>query len=157
MLQAAVVSRQSAVEEGEDQALQGAHGVLQQHGVEGGGPLLLTCRELVEVRRRSGQAGKAEDEVKLGKLVVALDLFRVDYKLFIDAEEGWLMQGGKQRRPFLEVDVYAAVGKQARWYAQRRLGRRACERRAALYMQEGLGVKLAAWLTNFLQLALEGG
>ncbi len=119
--------------------------------------MLLTCGQLVEVRRGGGQAGKAEDQVELGELVVALYLFGVDDKLLVDAEESGLVQGGKQGRPFLEVDIYAAVGKQAWWYAKGSLGRSGCEWWASLHMQKSLGIELAAWFANFLQFALEGG
>jgi hypothetical protein len=56
----------------------------------------------------------AEDEIQLCNLVMAFDLFGVGHELFIYTEERGLMQNGEERGPFLEVDVYSSIRKDAR-------------------------------------------
>ena len=88
--------------------------------------------------------------------MVALDLFRVRDEFLVDAKERGLVENGKQRRPFLEVDVDASVREQPRGYphgGSRWLG---CERIAPLDVQERLWIKVGAGLAILLHLSFEG-
>lgn len=155
VLEALVVGPDGAIHHGEEQTLQGDHGVVHEDCVQGPLPLRLAGGNLLEVGLLARQSGDAEDEVELGELVVVPNLLRVDDKLLVCSQEGRLVQHREQGRPLLEVDVDASVGEQPRRYphALRRRLRR--EGEAALRVQEGLGVKLGARLAALLDLALE--
>lgn len=116
----------------------------------------LTCCQLIQVRSRRRKPSEAENEVQLGNLVIALDLFGVGDKLLIDAQKCRLVKSGEQGRPFLKVYIDASVGKKTRWNSESSLGWVGREWWAALHMQESLGIEFATRLPTLLQLTLQG-
>jgi hypothetical protein len=81
--------------------------------------LLLAHGELLVVGLLRRKSCNAKNEIQLGNLVVAFDLFWVDDKLFVNTEKCRLMQNGEKRSPLLEVDIYTSVRKHARRAGQR--------------------------------------
>ncbi len=156
MLKPLVIGPDGAVDKRKRETLQGHHRIVHEDCLQGSLPLLFAGGDLIEVRLVAGQRGDGENQVKLRQLVIVLDLLRVGDKFLVYAKESGLVEHGEQRRPLLEVDVHASVGKQPRRYPHCLRGRFCGERVAPLNMQEGLGVELGARLAILLHLTLEG-
>src|SRR5690625_3876627 len=113
MLQSLVVRSHGAVQQGQDEALQRAHGALVLQRIESLCPLLLTGSKLLVVWRFGREAGDAEDEIELRYLVVTPDLFGIRHELFVNAKESRLMEDWEEWRPLLEEDVDTTVREEA--------------------------------------------
>src|SRR6266699_5160395 len=96
VLQPLIISPDGAVDQSQDQALEGIHGVVHQDSIQGPLPLEFTSRDLVEIGLFTRQGSDAEHKVELRKFVAILHLVRAGNEFFVDAEKSRLVEDGKQ-------------------------------------------------------------
>lgn len=95
VLKSLVVCPDCTVQYGQDETLQGEHSVLHQHRLQCIDPLLFADSHLMNIGGLGRQAGNTKDKIKLGNVVLALDLVRICHKFLIRAEDGGFVDDRK--------------------------------------------------------------